>query len=238
MPRHKISGFALLTGTSIICAVMMSLVAWAGAKDDCAQREDRSLRIKACTEMISSGKLSRRERAVAHFNRGSARDSQGETAQAIEDYDAALLLDPEMKAAHFNRANMYFALNDYVRAIEGYDQALQIDPAAAAAFNNRGEAYSIIGDDQRAIDDFNQALQIDPQYTDAYRNRGVVYENMGAFDRAVRDWDQEIELGGTERAIWWQQYLTAKGHYSGKIDGINSPGVWSALTACAIDPDC
>jgi hypothetical protein len=56
--------------------------------------------------------------------------------------------------------------------------------------------------------------------------------------RRANDWDQEIELGGADRAHWWQQYLARKGHYSGEIDGVNSPGVWAALTACAADPSC
>lgn len=238
MPARNFSATTLLIGLSAGLAAMMALAAWAGAKDDCAQKDDRALRIEACTAMITSDEHSDPERAVAHFNRGSAHDALGQTLLAIEDYDAALLLDPELQAAYYNRANAYFARDEYARAIEDYNQAVQIDPAAANAYNNRGEAYSRLGEDQQAIDDFSQALRINPNYADAYRNRGVVYENMGKFDRAVHDWDQEIQLGGTERALWWQEYLTARGHYSGQIDGINSPGVWAALTACAIDPDC
>jgi tetratricopeptide (TPR) repeat protein len=213
-------------------------LAWAGAPDDCAQKGDRDLRVAACTEVINSSEFSVAERAVAHFNRGSARDLLGETTLAIEDYDAALLLNPEMKAAYFNRANAYFMLDDYTRAIEDYGQAIQIDPADIHAYNNRGDAYSRIGEDQRAIEDLSAALRIDPTYTDAYRNRGVIYENLGKVDLAVRDWDREIQLGGAERARWWQEYLTEKGHYTGEIDGINSPAVWAALAECAADPDC
>jgi tetratricopeptide (TPR) repeat protein len=240
MTRHTVFSTGPLKGAATGLAALLAFAAfaWAGAQDDCAQKDDRGLRIDACTEMINSDEFSSRERAVAHFNRGSARDSLGDIPGAIEDYDAALRLDPEMGAAYYNRANAYFSLDDYAKAIKDYDQAVRIDPAAALAHNNRGEAYSLLGDDKRALEDFSQALRIDPTYADAYRNRGVVYENMGRFDRAVSDWDQEIQLGGAERARWWQEYLTAKGHYSGEIDGINSPAVWAALTACAVDPDC
>jgi tetratricopeptide (TPR) repeat protein len=224
--------------TGLAVLLVFAALALAGAREDCSRKEDRGAQIEACTAVINSDDFSGKERAVAHFYRGSARDIQGETTLAIEDYDAALLLNPEMYAAYYNRANAYFALDDYSRAIADYDNAIRYNPAAAHAYNNRGEAFSRLGENQLAIESLSAALRIDPNYVDAYRNRGVVYEDMGRYELAVRDWDQEIELGGTERARWWQEYLTTNGHYSGEIDGRNSPAVWVALTACAIDPDC
>lgn len=240
MSSQSFFGLPIIKYASLGFAALLALaaLAWAEGHDDCAQTNDRTLRIDACTKIINSEEFSDGERAVAHFNRGSAQEFLGEISNAIEDYTSALRLNPEMAAAHYNRANAYFALEDYVRAIDDYDQAVRLDPTAANALNNRGEVYSRLGDNKRAVADFSQALEVDPDYIDAYRNRGVVYEYLGEYGRAVRDWDREIELGGAERARWWQEYLTGKGHYSGEIDGKNSPAIWAALTACAADPDC
>jgi tetratricopeptide (TPR) repeat protein len=236
MIKQRFFATSLLTGLAALLA--FSALALTGEQGDCTQKKDRGLRIGACTAIINSGEMSDAERAVAHFNRGSAHDGLGETAQAIEDYDAALLLAPEMEDAYYNRANDYFMLDDHARAIEDYDQAVRIDPTAAHAYNNRGEAHSRLGDEKQAIEDFSQALRIDPGYADAYRNRGVVYEIIGQYENAVNDWEREIALGGAERAQWWREYLIAKGHYSSEIDSIDSPAGWAALTACAVDPDC
>jgi hypothetical protein len=104
MTRHTVFSTGPLKGAATGLAALLAFAAfaWAGAQDDCAQKDDRGLRIDACTEMINSDEFSSRERAVAHFNRGSARDSLGDIPGAIEDYDAALRLDPEMGAAYYN----------------------------------------------------------------------------------------------------------------------------------------
>ncbi|HUS56117.1 MAG TPA: tetratricopeptide repeat protein [Thermohalobaculum sp.] len=228
----------MIFAVSLAALLAPAVPVWATMEDDCAQSADRILRMDACTALINSGKVTGRKLAIAHFNHGAANDSIGEYARAIEDYDRALSIAPDIEAAHFNRANAYFVLGEFEKAIEGFGETVRIDPDSAAAFNNRGEANSLLGENQRAIDDFNQALRIDPGYTDAYRNRGVVYESMGQYDRAVKDWDKEVQLGGAERAKWWQEYLSAKGYYSGEIDGVYSPGIWAAMMECARDPDC
>ena len=225
---------------AVVFAALLALTtpAWAGMEEDCSQSIDRILRIDACTAIIASGTVTGRKLAVAHFNRGNAHDAFGEYSEAIADYDMAILIAPDINAAYYNRANTYAALGEFSRAINDYDETLRLDPDSAAAHNNRGEAYSHLGQNDQAIEDFNQALRIDPSYVDVYRNRGVVYESMGQFDRAVQDWDQEVQLGGAERAKWWQEYLTSKGYYSGDIDGIYSPGLWVDMMECARDPDC
>ena len=56
-----------------------------------------------------------------------------DTAQAIEDLDQALRLDPVLVLACNSRGSVYYDVGDYARAIENFDHALRLDPGYALA---------------------------------------------------------------------------------------------------------
>jgi tetratricopeptide (TPR) repeat protein len=108
----------------------------------------------------------------------------------------------------------------------------------AAAYNNRGYAYDDLGQYSRAIEDYDQALHFDPNDAVAYQNRGVSHENLGEYEQAAADWVRAIRIDGTSRAEWWQNYMKDRGHLSGTVDGVLTPGLERDLLACATDPAC
>lgn len=185
-------------------AMLLAGSAAGDARQKCSQGDEPQARIAACTELIRSGEHAGRNLAIAYNNRGTARDELGEHSAAIEDYDAALRIDPDYAAAHYNR----------------------------------GRAHDELGAYRAAIADYDAALRIEPEFANAYQNRGVSHEKLDEPEMAQRDWARAIELAGEARARWWQEYLKAKGHYSGPIDGIYGPGTERGLLACARDPDC
>ena len=144
----------------------------------------------------------------------------------------------DLAPAYYNRGNAYSDLGQHQRAIADYDQALRLDSGYVDAYYNRGVAYRKLGQHQRAIADYDQALRLDPGNADAYHNRGVAYEDLGQLDQAVRDWERAIDIQGTSRIRWWQEWTRKKGHYRGAIDGIYGPGTRAALMVCARDPEC
>ena len=224
--------------TVMLFVSSLAAPARAGMVADCNQESDPELRISGCTAVIHSGEYSGEDLAAAYNNRGFSYDDLGEYRLAIKDFDEALRLDPNYAYAYNNRGVAYDNLGEHRRAIQDYDQALRFDPGYAIAYNSRGNAYELLGEHRRAIEDFNEALRLDPGYGNAYQNRGVAYENLGDYDHAARDWEQAIRIDGASRARWWQEYMKARGHYSGAIDGIFDPGTRADLLACARDPNC
>ena len=144
----------------------------------------------------------------------------------------------ELAAAYNNRGFGYDELGEYARAIADYEQALRLDPGYAAAYSNRGVTYGNLGDHTQAITDYDQALRLDPSLAKTYQNRGISHEFMGNYVRAAEDWERAIRIDGASRAEWWQSYMKSRGHYSGPIDGVFTPGLRRDLLACAIDPAC
>ena len=143
---------------------------------------------------LYSAALRVRPHPYVYNNRGLAYAFKGEYDRAIEDFDQAIELQPDLAVAYNNRGNAYVNKEEYDRAIADFDQAIELQPDFAAAYYNRGNAYAGKGELDRAIADFDQAIELQPDYAEAYSNRGAAYYDKGEYDRAIEDYDQAIEL--------------------------------------------
>jgi tetratricopeptide (TPR) repeat protein len=197
---HKGRGEAALRGSSAINSGL--LLALAIGVFSPAQAADRdwstcsgpisTASISACSRLIASGDTHGGKPAFAYYNRGSAWLEMGEYARAIDDFDAAIRLDPSSAWTFNNRGSAWYAKGDLDRAMADFSQAVTLDPGYALAYNNRAEVWKERGDGSRAIADYSEAIAIDPSYTAAYANRGVAYERMGDVERARADFDSAL----------------------------------------------
>jgi len=72
--------------------------------------------------------LEQRPSARGHTERGFVRYQLGDYAGALEDFDAALELDPRSFEALLNRGETYAALEDDARALADFEAAVRLDP--------------------------------------------------------------------------------------------------------------
>ena len=135
-------------------------------------KTDPDAAISACTRQIQSGGLGGAALARAFFNRGFARSGNRQYSPAIQDYDAAIRLNPEYADAFSNRGLAYDEIGQTARAIQDYDAAIRLNPGHVIALNNRGNAYRRLGQTERAIQDFDAAIRLDPGNARIFRNRG------------------------------------------------------------------
>jgi tetratricopeptide (TPR) repeat protein len=172
---------------------------------------DPDLSISGCTAMIQSGHETQQKLPLDFYNRGYAYFGKGQSDRAIEDFDQAIRLNPNLAQAFLGRGGVYLGNGQPDRAIEDFDQAIRLNPNYALAFNSRGNAYSgkgltacrpgsfppcasAIAQYDRAIEDFDQAIRLNPNYALAFNNRGNAYLVKGQPDRAIEDFDQAIRL--------------------------------------------
>ena len=134
------------------------------------------------------------EATRGYYNRGNSYSRQGQYQQAIEDYDKAIELDPNVAPAHHNRGISYHALGQNERAIEDYDKVIELDPNDGRAYYNRGNSYSRQGQYQQAIDDYDKVIELDPNDAEPYSDRGSSYHRLGQNERAIEDYDEAIKL--------------------------------------------
>ena len=80
-----------------------------------------------------------------YYGRADMYMQLGHLQRAIQDYDKAIQLDPDLSSTYHDRAGAYYYLGQYQRAIQDYDKAIQLDPDYADAYENRGKAYRRLG---------------------------------------------------------------------------------------------
>ena len=77
--------------------------------------------------------------------RGNARYKQGDNQGAIEDYNQAILLDPNYALAYIKRGAARSKLGDNQGAIEDYNQAILLNANLSIAYENRRITRSHLG---------------------------------------------------------------------------------------------
>jgi len=88
--------------------------------------------------------------------RGVSFSISGEYEKAIECFDKAIELNPNLTKAYINRGNAYYYLEQYEKAIEDYNRAIELDPNLTEAYNNREIALSKLKE-QKATQGINCA---------------------------------------------------------------------------------
>ncbi|MDE7410452.1 MAG: tetratricopeptide repeat protein, partial [Paramuribaculum sp.] len=119
-------------------------------------------------------------------------NSQKNYAQALEDMNEAIKLQPKYAGYFINRAFLRYKLDDYFGAMSDYDYAIQLDPTNYMAMYNRALLKVEVHDYNRAIDDLNQVLLMRPHNYRALYNRAVVYRQIGDYEKALADINEVI----------------------------------------------
>lgn len=86
------------------------------------------------------------------------------TQQAIERFQAAMLLDPQMSMHPLNLAALYARLGDYDNAITMAQHSTELAPEHATAWLNLGIYHEQAGNQQEATAAYSEALQWRPDW--------------------------------------------------------------------------
>ena len=135
--------------------------------------------------------------AVALNNEGLDYNYAGEYYKAIDAFNKAIELDPNLAIAYNNRGWAYIELGQYEQGIADCNKAIELDPNLALAYSNRGLAYIRLGQYEQGAADCNRAIELDPFLAVAYSNRGLAYIELGKYEQAIADFDKAVELDPT-----------------------------------------
>jgi tetratricopeptide (TPR) repeat protein len=139
--------------------------------------------------------------AIVYFHRGLNRHTFGDIKGAIEEYNQALLLQPNFAEVYYKRGISRHKLGDLKGAIADYTQAINLNSTYAGVYNNRGFTRHDFGDLKGAIEDFNQALSLNPNFPEAYQNRGITRNALGNKQGAIVDLKTAANLFQQQKRI-------------------------------------
>ncbi|MDI6743079.1 MAG: tetratricopeptide repeat protein, partial [Smithella sp.] len=132
---------------------------------------------------------------MAHNNLAIALTEEGKIAEAIEHYDKAMAIKPELDLLYHNRGVSYVRAGRYQLAIGDYSKAINLNSGNYNAYNNRGIVYAELGMYQKAMEDFNTAISLNKNFADAYHNRSLTYFNERKREAGCADARKACELG-------------------------------------------
>ena len=129
----------------------------------------------------------------AYNNRGKYYFDTNRFAEALADYEQALVLDPKPARSYFAKGSALGRLGQTDAALACFDRALELDPSLVEARSDRAGIRLMQGDLPGAISDLDVAIRLNPGFRGSYVNRGSAYAMTGDLESAVADW-HAIEL--------------------------------------------
>jgi tetratricopeptide (TPR) repeat protein len=159
---------------------------------------------------------------LAHHNLGVALAEEGRLPEAIEQYEAALRIEPDAPNVETDYGNALARSGHYPEAIAHYRAALRVLPDSPIAHNDLGNALAATrGGAPEAIAEYQTALRLKPDYADARNNLAQLQA-----DGAETQYNLGVDLARTgkpEAAIArFEEALRLKPDY---VDAHNNLGV-------------
>ena len=160
--------------------------------------------------------------AVNEFSKGNDFSFRKNYTQALEAYDAAIRLDPQLAEAYNNRGIVRYELGQFSAAIEDYSTAIRLKSNYADALNNRGNAYAALEQFQSAENDFRAALRLNDRSAAAHNNLGSLFVFKKMFDAAVDECSRAIQLNPNFAEAYYNRAVAyyGQGNYSGALSDV------------------
>ena len=164
-----------------------------GGTQNC-QNQAEGFTVPSCAPAVMAGRFSPSKMAQSYISLGNTSADKGDCDRAIENYDKAIRIDPNLAEAYFGRGACWDGKGEYEKAIADDNEAIRLNPKMAEAFNNRGIVRDQLGDYKRAIADYSQAIHFNPKLADAYYGRGTSWNGEDRYDKAIADYSEAIRL--------------------------------------------
>ncbi len=157
-------------------------------------------------------------------------------APALEVFDQALELEPNLYHAWYAKGQTFFAQEEYQRALAAYDMALKGSLAGngegkdrrftASCWGGKGLSFNALEQYSAAVESFDRAISLNGKEFSFHLWRGLALENLGRYVDAVESYTlaleiAELSLGYKYRGDAYsslQQYPEAIADYSRIIE--------------------
>ena len=182
--RFSITGVALAADTPEL----------ARAAFQAKERGQFLVAIGLFNEAMRNEQLTKKQKGMLLFGRGTSYQQLGMKETALTDLDATVALLPDFPGGYAHRALIWTADRRYEEAVADLQQARQLAPNDASILINLGNVYSQTNRLELAIEHYDLAIRLRPDLHQAYYDRALAYLLKHDSERAMSDFDKAIEL--------------------------------------------
>lgn len=129
-----------------------------------------------------------------YYRRGFFKDNADRTDDALEDYNMAVMLNPNYAYAHLGQADMLMRKGETKKAIAAYKIVTELDTvpdnSSCAMY-----AFLALGEKDKAIDFMNRVIEQDSTDCGNYYDGACFYSRLGDLDKALSNLRRSLELG-------------------------------------------
>jgi serine/threonine-protein kinase len=157
---------------------------------DTKQKQWIEVAQKNCSEAVKLGNSG----ATGHVCLGRIEDGMGKYAQAVNEFETALGLEPTNEEAALHLAAAYDHEGKIAEAEKSYQQAIQSHPNSRFGYISLGIFFRGRNEYEKALQMYDKAAQIAPEYYATYVNIGSAYAEMGQYDKAIDPLKKSIAI--------------------------------------------
>jgi tetratricopeptide (TPR) repeat protein len=149
----------------------------------------------------SAGSTADRSEARSFLDKGKELYRTDQDSQAVEAFEQAIKLDPELAEAHFRLGLSYDALgkeqeaeSEYKKAVETYKKYLAENPKDAEGHYNLGQAYAGLHLYSEAVREYRQATKLETDDADIYYDLGTALMKLAQYTEAAAAFSKSLEI--------------------------------------------
>jgi serine/threonine protein kinase/tetratricopeptide (TPR) repeat protein len=188
---------------------------------------DSKKRFQILTELVGKypkEKDARYELGMYYYNRGRYNE-------AVEEFQRALSLDPNMGASLNMLGYSYADLSEYEKAVKAFERYAEAKPEDANPLDSMAEQYFRMGDLDKAIAKYNDALELQPTFGSEVR-LAYVYALKQDYSEALRLIDGFVLWAGSSGRkavgyLWMSMYDFLVGKMGKAFDDLNQVDEWA-----------
>jgi tetratricopeptide (TPR) repeat protein len=162
-----------------------------------------------------------RNKVLPQLAHGNAHLARGRPKEALDSYERALRVKPDMPELHALKGEALSALGRYEEAIQSFDRTLAALPADGETLNARGIAKMALGKVVEADDDWRRQLELLPPSQPGAR--ACVAMRQGNYEVAFKEFGLALAKE-TANPYWWLYHLTAGRLIGATPDAVALPG--------------
>jgi protein O-mannosyl-transferase len=136
--------------------------------------------------------------AKLHYNLGAVFEERRDFAQASDEYQKTVVLEPHYEPALAGLGNVDLNLGRPKEASQMFQKALQLKPDDVKTVTNYGTALESLGEIEAAKAQYQRAISLAPDNDDAYCDLGVLLFRTGDAEAAVRQFDQAAKINPSD----------------------------------------